>query len=150
MTSPLFAPGTAHRDPRQVDDLAGVVDLVETCSPVYLRYSEGPLADERDGPSRDYEADVQLPGLSVTTVEPEAWWPRATIEWVARRLLKYAELGAERDRYPWLLTGQIAGYGPDHEPLIVNARPLARIGSKALRQAESVYRQHFRVGQDST
>ncbi|GAA3100244.1 hypothetical protein JOF29_003146 [Kribbella aluminosa] len=146
----LFAPGATLSQPPDIDDLAALVDLVATRSEVFLRYSEGPNADARAGPSRDYEADVDLSGLSVTTVEPEPWWPRATIQWTARRLFKYAELGDAEGRYPWLLTGDIAGYGPDHEPLLVNVRPLARITPPLLDQARTVYEQHFHVGKNST
>src|SRR5215218_229520 len=99
--------------------LAEVVDVVGAHDVMYLRYSEGPEEDlDGGGSSRDYEADVELPGLSVTVVSPEPWWPRPVEDWVARRLCKYAELGEEEDRYPWLLTGQVVGNGPDHEPLV--------------------------------
>ncbi|MEU4344070.1 DUF6098 family protein [Nocardia sp. NPDC023852] len=115
---------------------------------VYLRYSRGPAADA-EGPSHDFEADVDLPGLSVTVVTPEPWWPRPAREWIARRLCKYAELGNEQHRFPWLLTGRIAGFGPDHEPLIADPVPLARISGPAVEEATTVYREAFRVGQDS-
>ena len=55
-----------------------------------------------------------------------------------------------RSCYPSLLTGEIIGYGPDHEPLVVEARPLARIGMVALDQAKDVYRKRFDVGRNST
>lgn len=115
---------------------------------VYLRYSRGPAADA-EGPSHDFEADVDLPGLSVTVVTPELWWPRPAREWIARRLCKYAELGEERDRFPWLLTGRVAGFGPDHEPLIADPVPLARVSSSAVDEATAVYDEAFHVGQDS-
>jgi hypothetical protein len=67
-----------------------------------------------------------MPGLSVTPLHPEPWWTRPLVDWVARRLCKYLEL-ADRtwDRRPWVLTGNVVGYGPDHEPLVDNVRPLA-------------------------
>jgi hypothetical protein len=145
----LFAEDADLSEPPPLKDLDQVVCLVQKYDDVLLRYSKGPTADSDSGPSRDYEADVDLPGLSATTVEPEPWWPRPAEDWIARRICKYAELGEAEGRYPWLLTGDVAGYGPDHEPLVVNVRPLARITSKALDQAKALYRSRFDVGRGS-
>jgi hypothetical protein len=132
-----------------VGSVAEVVDLVRAHGTLYLRYSEGPSDDLRSGSSRDYEADVVLPGLSVTVVSPEPWWSRPIEDWVARRLCKYAELGAAADRFPWLLTGRVVGNGPDHEPLVDQVRPIARVADDAVREAVELYRSRFRVGQSS-
>jgi hypothetical protein len=148
--APLFAGDADLSEPPPLDDLQQLVAFVQNHAGVLLRYSKGPRADANGGPSRDYEAGVDLPGLSATTVEPEPWWPRPPEEWIARRVCKYAELGEQEGRYPWLLTGDVAGHGPDHEPLVVNVRPLARITDKALNQAKVLYRQRFDVGHDST
>jgi hypothetical protein len=91
-----------------------------------------------------------LPGLSVTVLNPPAWWTRPARDWVARRICKYAELMAgPGTRRPWLLTGREVGVGPDHEPLVAQARPVAWIGPVALAQAVQVYRDRFAVGRDS-
>jgi hypothetical protein len=145
----LFAEGADLSEPPPLEDLDQVVRLVQKYDHVLLRYSNGPTVDADSGPSRDYEAGVDLPGLSATTVEPEPWWPRPAEDWIARRICKYAELGEAEGRYPWLLTGDVAGYGPDHEPLVVNVRPLARITAKALDQAKALYRSRFNVGRGS-
>jgi hypothetical protein len=84
----------------------------------------------------------------VTVVSPEPWWARPVEEWVARRICKYDELDDEQ-RYPWLLTGQLVGYGPDHEPLLRETRPVARVGGCALREARRVYEERFDVGRDA-
>jgi hypothetical protein len=97
-----------------LEDLAAIVALVERHGALYLRYSRGPASDAKDGHSRDYESGLELPGLSVTVVSPEPWWTRPVEEWVARRICKYDELDDE-ERYPWLLTGELVGFGPDHE-----------------------------------
>ncbi|WP_280425170.1 DUF6098 family protein [Nocardia carnea] len=115
---------------------------------IYLRYSHGPARDA-EGPSHDFEADVDLPGLSVTVVTPEPWWPRPARDWIARRLCKYAELGEERDRFPWLLTGRVAGFGPDHEPLIADPIALAPVSMGVVEEALRIYNERFHVGQDS-
>lgn len=118
---------------------------------VFLRYSHGPGRDIEGGTvSRDYEADIDMPGLSVSTVAPEAWWPRPAGEWVARRIRQYADLGEQQNRYAWLLTGRIVGYGPDHEPLLTDIHPLARLDEAVLDEAADLYRRRFEVGQDST
>lgn len=133
---------------RAVTSLAEVVELVDTHGTLFLRYSKGPEMDRR-GPSRDYEADVALPGLSVTVVSPEPWWPRSVEDWVARRLCKYAELGEEEDRFPWLLTGRVVANGPDHEPLVDTVNPIARVATVALDEALRTYRERFNVGETS-
>ena len=94
---------------RDFDELVALVR--ETEPPLYLRYSKGPEHDASAGPSRDYEADVELPGLSVTNLSPEPWWTRPVEDWVARRICKYLELGQEEDRFAWLLTGAERGRG---------------------------------------
>jgi hypothetical protein len=132
-----------------VEDLGGLVDLVAALPGLMLRYSQGPAADAK-GPSRDYEADVDLPGLSVTTLAPEPWWPRPAIDWVARRLCKYLPLTRGGDvRRPWALIGTVVGYGPDHEPLVVDVEPVAWVGYRALDEARAHYRRSFHVGRDS-
>lgn len=128
---------------------AELVEFVAARDDVLLRYSKGPGEDADTGPSRDYEADVDLPGLSATTVVPEPWWPRPAEDWIARRVCKYAELGEDEDRFPWLLTGEIAGWGPDHEPLVVEVQPLARVSQEALDEAQQLYQERFKVGKDS-
>lgn len=132
-----------------VDDLDEIVRLVQERPHLFVRYSRGPAHDGTDGTSRDYEADVDMPGLSVATVGPEPWWTRPPEDWVARRLCQYDQLGDEEDRFAWLLTGRVVGYGPDHEPLVVDVEPVARIDREALRQAQRLYRSRFNVAEDS-
>ena len=132
-----------------MDDLDSVVAMVEQHPGLFLRYSKGPAADV-ETVSRDYEADVDLPGLSVTTITPEAWWPLPTEEWVARRLCKYNGLGQESGRFPWLLSGRRVATGPDHEPIVELHQPIAIVGDEAIRQARQRYRRRFAAGQNST
>jgi hypothetical protein len=54
------------------------------------------------------------------------------------------------DRRPWVLTGEIVGNGPDHEPLVVDVEPIAWIGESALDQARRLYEDRFDRGRDST
>jgi hypothetical protein len=131
-----------------VGNLAAIVVLVERHGMLYLRYSKGPTSDAEAGRSRDYESGLEMPGLSVTVVSPEPWWTRPVEDWVARRICKYDELDDE-ERYPWLLTGQPVGFGPDHEPLLQKPRPVARVGTAALHEARRVYEERFDVGQDA-
>jgi hypothetical protein len=143
-------PAAGTNDMPTIDDLREVVELVEQIANVFVRYSHGPAVDAAET-SRDYESGVDMPGLSVTTVAPEPWWPRPAIDWVARRVCKYADLAqADGERRPWLLSGDAVGYGPDHEPLVTAVQPVAWIGRRALAQALEVYRQRFDVGRGST
>jgi len=132
-----------------LESLSEVVDAVRAHGTVYLRYSEGPDQDLGHRSSRDYEAGVDLPGLSVTVASPEPWWPRPVEDWVARRLCKYAELGNATDRFPWLLTGRVVGNGPDHEPLVDEAYPIARVSGDAVQEAVRMYHERFSAGEDS-
>lgn len=132
-----------------IDDFDELVRVVRQHEQLFLRYSKGPAWDGEHGPSHDYEAEIELPGMSVTTIAPEPWWTRPDEDWIARRLCKYEELGEENDRFPWLLTGDIVGYGPDHEPLIGGCRPVARIGSRVLASARQLYGERFNVAEDS-
>jgi hypothetical protein len=132
-----------------VEDLDELVELVDQRPGMYLRYSAGLEADLEAGHSRDYEAGVDLPGWSVTTISPEPWWPRPVSDWVARRICQYAHLGEEPERFPWLLNGRLVGRGPDHEPLVVDLDPVIRIGDSALNTAVEIYRERFDVGGDS-
>jgi hypothetical protein len=134
---------------RVIEDWQELVDLVADQPELYLRFSKGPDADRDSGCSRDYEADVDLPGLSVTTIAPEPWWTRPPEDWIARRLCKYAELGEEEERYPWLLTGELVGLGPDHEPVVSLGEPVARVGESVLDEASRLYQERFAVGRDS-
>lgn len=131
-----------------IDSLDDLADLVTRRPDVFLRYSEGPDTDRHDTASCDYEADVVMPGLSVSTIAPEPWWPRPALDWIARRIRQYAQLH-EPGRYPWVLTGRIVGHGPDHEPLVTDVRPLARLGDRTLAEAAARYRARFKVGRDS-
>lgn len=133
----------------RVTSLKALAELLDGSDPVFLRYSRGPEHDANAETSRDYEADVDMPGLSVCAVMPEAWWPRPAEEWIARRIRQYADL-ADEERFPWLLTGVQVGNGPDHEPLLVDTRPIAVLDRSILREAADLYRSRFRVGNDSS
>ncbi|WP_308252708.1 MULTISPECIES: DUF6098 family protein [Rhodococcus erythropolis group] len=113
-----------------VDSFEDLVAYVETHPDLYLRYSHGPARDMAAGASCDYEADVLLPGLSVTTISPEPWWPRPAADWVARRIRKYAELGEEEDRHAWSLSGTVVGSG-----LITNRSEPGAAGGSAQRRS---------------
>jgi Family of unknown function (DUF6098) len=128
-----------------LDELA---ELVDRQPDVYLRYSEGPETDRQESASCDYESDVMMPGLSVSTIAPEPWWPRPAQDWIARRIRQYAQLH-EPGRFAWLLTGRVVGHGPDHEPLVTDVRAIARLGGRTLEEATARYRAKFKIGRDS-
>jgi hypothetical protein len=134
---------------RVIEDWDDLVRCVQDRPGLVLRFSKGPAADREAGFSRDYEADVDLPGLSVPTISPEPWWTRPVEDWIARRLCQYAHLGEEEERFPWLLTGRRVGIGPDHEPLVEMLEPVARVGQAVLDHAEKRYQERFDVGRDS-
>jgi hypothetical protein len=134
-------PGVLH-----LRSLAEVTELVEAVSPVYVRFSAGPVADAATV-SRDHESGCLLPGLSVNPLTPEPWWDRKLEHWLARQLCQYAHL-LSADRYPWVLTGQIAGRGPDCEPLLVDTTVVGTVDPAVVDEAAEVYARVFRPGDD--
>lgn len=116
---------------------------------LYLRCSEGPGADARSA-RVDAESGLELPGLPVHPLQPESWWHRPVADWLARQLSRCLE-ACESDPtcYPWVLTGHVAGRGPDCEPLIANVAPVARLAPELLEEAEARYREHFDTGGES-
>lgn len=132
-----------------IDRFDDLVELATGRPGLFVRYSEGPEAD-LGGPSTDYESGVELPGWSVTTIDPEPWWPRPPADWIARRVCKYADLADKSpERRPWVLAGRVVGHGPDHEPLVIDVQPLAWIGRPVLDEARARYEAAFDVGRDS-
>jgi hypothetical protein len=114
---------------------------------LHIRYSEGPAADS-DGVSTDAESGLELPGLSANPLEPEDWWHRPVGDWLARQLCQYKHLcDRNPDRYAWVLTGRMAGRGPDCEPLLANVSPVARLAPELLVEAEERYIARFDAGQ---
>jgi len=134
-------PGVPH-----LRALGEVVELVEAVSPIYLRFSAGPVADAA-AVSRDHESGCLLPGLSVNPLNPEPWWDRKLEDWLARQLCQYAHL-MTGVRYPWALTGEIAGRGPDCEPLLTGTRPAATLDKSVVDEAAELYERVFHPGAD--
>ena len=128
--------------------LAEITGLVAVVQPLYVRFSGGPDQD-RSTVSRDHESGCLLPGLSVNPMNPEPWWDRPVEHWVARQLCQYAHL-LTPDRLPWLLTGEVAGRGPDCEPLLVDVVPAASIDPQVVDEARRLYREVFDAGDDGT
>lgn len=69
-----FATGNKPSDMPVIDDFESLVDTVIAHKYVFVRYSRGPQTD--GSRSMEYEAEVELPGLSVTNLTPESWWRR--------------------------------------------------------------------------
>ncbi|WP_228479834.1 DUF6098 family protein [Microbacterium abyssi] len=128
------------------ETLRDVVGLVEQIEPLYVRYSEGPDHDA-GGRSLDLESRLELPGLSVNPMTPESWWARPVEDWVARQLCQYQHLADKNPRrFAWLLTGAIAGRGPDCEPLLVDTMAIASVSQRALDEASERYHRAFDAG----
>lgn len=134
-----------------VRDLDALVELTRWRPGLYLRQSKGPDTDMAIGKvSVDHESGVQMPGLSVTTIDPEPWWTRSSADWLARRICKYANLSDVEGRHPWLLAGHVVGHGPDHEPLVTDVEPVAWLDSALVDEARQHYHAWFDVARDST
>ncbi|MFB6394473.1 DUF6098 family protein [Polymorphospora lycopeni] len=131
----------------RLDDLDQLAELVRRQDQeLYVRWSHGPVADgvgggEQTQTSRDGLTGVPLPGLSANPLRPEPWWGDRSIRlWVARRLYDYCHMRELRGAgtFPWVFVGERCGRGPDNEPLVQCRRPIARVGEKALHEAELV------------
>lgn len=141
MATSGMLPGIPH-----LRSLADVAQLVELVSPLYVRFSAGPMGDAATV-SRDHESGCLLPGLSVNPLTPEPWWDRQLEHWLARQLCQYAHLQSP-ERFPWALTGEIVGRGPDCEPLLVGTRAVASIDGRVIDEAARTYAQVFQAGAD--
>ncbi|MFC8597415.1 MULTISPECIES: DUF6098 family protein [unclassified Isoptericola] len=141
------APATLDDVPR-LRTLGDVVGLLGVVGPLYVRFSAGPVADAA-AESRDHESGCVLPGLSVNPLDPEPWWDRPAEHWVARQLCQYAHLMTP-DRFPWVLTGELAGRGPDCEPLLGAFAPVASMDPAVVDEAAAVYERVFDPGNDGT
>lgn len=118
---------------------------------MFVRFSKGP-EDDHGRRSTDYESGLDLPGLSVSPLQPESWWTRPMQEWLARQLCKYVHLRDEADdeRRPWILTGEVVARGPDNEPIVGEYRPVALLSDELIEEAKQLYDERFDTGEDST
>jgi hypothetical protein len=125
----------------RLDDLVGllVMDV-----PLYLRYSPGPEADAAH-PSMDHESGLPMPGHSAVALNPPGWWTLPTEDWVARRVCQYLREVHEGAR-PWVLTGEVADVGPDNEPLVVGAQPVAWLSPELVAEAYQRYQARMNMG----
>lgn len=126
-----------------ITTLGELVTLTASTHGIYLRYSAGPAVDAADCRTRDDATGVDMPGLAVTPLSAELWWPRAPEEWIARRLHSCCELGEQSGRFPWLLTGTVIGHSLDLEPLVAQFHPLARLDLSVLDEAAQLYERCF-------
>lgn len=126
--------------------LADLVALVRERPGLYLRFSAGPARD-RGEVSRDYESGLELPGLSVSALDPEGWWSRPLEDWLARKLCNYVHLSD--GRCAWVLEGREVAHGPDNEPLLGRWRPVAQLDRAVLDEARRRYDERFDVGRFS-
>ncbi|AZS43785.1 hypothetical protein BWL13_01354 [Microbacterium oleivorans] len=129
-----------------VHRLAELAALVRASPGLHVRWSEGPDHDA-ERTSVDTESGLGLPGLSVNPLDAEGWWTRPLEDWLARQLSQYRHLGADDpDRVAWILRGEYAGRGPDCEPLIADAEPVAVLDAALLEEAERRYVTEFDAG----
>ena len=56
----------------------------------------------------------------------------------ARRIAEYARPGT--DAFAWILDGRQVAQGPDHEPLVRECRPVARLTDSVVAEACNVWR----------
>ncbi|MFI2102806.1 DUF6098 family protein [Isoptericola sp. NPDC019693] len=135
-------------DVPRLRSLGDVVELLAVPTPLYVRFSAGPAADASTV-SRDHESGCLLPGLSVNPLDPEPWWDRPVEHWVARQLCQYAHLMTP-ERFPWVLTGEVVGRGPDCEPLLDASTPVASVARSVVDEAAALYERVFDPGNDGT
>jgi len=122
---------------RSLKELAA---LVERHEHLFVRWSRGPTTDLGEPVSKDDLTGVSMPGLSANPLDVEPWWQGRSIElWVARRLYDYSHLPREKGPgvRPWVLTGRVAGRGPDNEPLVRDVEPVGWIDDQVINDAVS-------------
>ena len=52
-------------------------------------------------------------------------------------------------RRPWILAGEVTGYGRDHGPLLIDIEPIAWLTENLIDQARRRYHERFDVGRTS-
>ncbi len=120
--------------------------MVHQAPELHVRYSEGWEKDSGGG-SMDTESGIELPGLSVNPLSPEAWWSRPLADWLARQLCQYKHLGEKNPgRVAWVARGTCIGRGPDCEPLLIQVEPVALLSAGLLAEAEQRYKERFDAG----
>jgi hypothetical protein len=123
-----------------LDDLAELVR--QDAQDLYVRWSLGPEVDldgRAHGSSRDALTGIPLPGMSANSLRVEDWWGDRPLDlWVARRLYDYRHLRDLRGPgvRPWILRARECSRGPDNEPLVVDAHPVAWVDEAVLEQGE--------------
>ncbi|TYK53382.1 DUF6098 family protein [Actinomadura decatromicini] len=131
-----------------ITSLERLAELLEERSPLYVRWSADPEADQSSPNSMDGLTGAELPGLSANPLAVEEWWgDRSTVLWVARRLHDYSHLEKARTpgARPWVLAGDEAGRGPDNEPVIARPRLVALIDKRVLDEAEEIMKRDTNV-----
>lgn len=128
----------------ELDRLDELVKLMELGVPLYLRYSPGPEADAGH-PSIDHESGLPMPGHSANPLRAPDWWTLPVEDWLARRVCQYLREVHEGAR-PWVLTGQVADFGPDNEPLLVHVRPIAWLSGQLVHEARQRYTSRLQAG----
>ncbi|MCM3661337.1 DUF6098 family protein [Georgenia satyanarayanai] len=78
------------------------------------------------------------PGCPRGRCAPSSGGGAGSRTWIARQLTRHSHL-AHSSIEPWLVRGQVRGRGADCEPLIAHVRPLARVGHRALLEADESY-----------
>jgi len=141
------ADGTSvHRAPPVIDSLAELERIATATGPVCVRHSKGPRHDAREK-SIDTESGLELPGLSVNPLTPEAWWNRPAADWLARQVCQYQHLRQQNpERRPWIVEGRVVARGPDCEPLLVNVQTLGVLSDRLLDEARERYAERFDAG----
>ncbi|MFL6238533.1 MAG: DUF6098 family protein [Actinomycetes bacterium] len=127
-----------------VQTLDELVELAGTGDDLYIRWSRGPEYDATKT-SQDELTGVHLPGLSVNPLQVEPWWEgRSLRTWVARRIFDYRHLAGQRGPgvRPWVLEGREVGRGPDNEPLVECARPVAWLDDQVVKEATEEIESH--------
>src|SRR3712207_5612479 len=129
-----------------LERLEQLEDLVTENPDLHVRYSEGFETDAGSG-SMDSESGLELPGLSVNPLTPEAWWTRPVRDWLARQLCQYKHLAEQNpDRHAWVLRGKPVARGPDCEPLLADVEQVDVLSDALLDEAEQVYHERFARG----
>jgi hypothetical protein len=87
----------------------------------------------------------------VNPLDPEPWWDRPDAHWIARRLCNYVHLRetSPDERRAWVLRGPVVARGPDNEPLVWPAEPVAMLAESVLDEARTCYEREFEAGRDS-
>lgn len=121
---------------RTITTFSELMQIVETTTNVFIRWSSDINQDIRRGYSVNHQTGAREAGLSVNGLHNDVLRGAA---YVAMQLLEYSYLRVGTNNVePYMVRGDICGTGSDGELVIANMQVVARISEAVLDEAKAI------------